>query len=68
MLQLDPLSEFEISELTQIRNDFKNYLNDGKVLEGMVMALTMMPLFRLAGFYRAPIKMRMEQEIDRIND
>jgi hypothetical protein len=67
LLQLEPLSEFEISELTQIRNDFKNYLNDGKVLEGMVMALTVMPLLRLAGFYRAPIKMRMEQEIDRIN-
>lgn len=33
----------------------------------MVMALTVMPLLRLAGFYRAPIKMRMEQEIDRIN-
>lgn len=67
LLQLEPLSEFEISELTQIRNDFKNYLNDGKVLEGMVMPLTVMPLLRLAGFYRAPIKMRMEQEIDRIN-
>ena len=67
LLQLEPLSEFEISELNQIRNDFKNYLNDGKVLEGMVMALTVMPLLRLAGFYRAPIKMRMEQEIDRIN-
>lgn len=67
LLQLEPLLEVEISELTQIRNDFKNYLNDGKVLEGMVMALTVMPLLRLAGFYRAPIKMRMEQEIDRIN-
>jgi hypothetical protein len=67
LLQLEALSEFEISELAQIRNDFKNYLNDGKVLEGMVMALTVMPLLRLAGFYRAPIKMRMEQEIDRIN-
>ncbi len=67
LLQLELLSELEISELAQIRNDFKNYLNDGKVLEDMVMALTVMPLLRLAGFYRAPIKMRMEQEIERIN-
>ena len=67
LLQLGSLSEVEISELAQIRNDFKNYLNDGKVLEDMVMALTVMPLLRLAGFYRAPIKMRMEQEIERIN-
>jgi hypothetical protein len=67
LLQLEPLSEFEISELGQIRIDFEQYLTDGKVLESMVMALTVMPLLRLAGFYRAPIKMRMEQEIDRIN-
>jgi len=67
LLQLEPLSEFERVELSQIRIDFENYLNDGKVLEDMVMALTVMPLLRLAGFYRAPIKMRMEQEIERIN-
>ncbi len=57
LLQLEPLSEFEKVELSQIRIDFENYLNDGKVLEDMVMALTVMPLLRLAGFYRAPIKM-----------
>lgn len=66
ILKLEPLSEFEHSELDQIRLDFKNYLTDGKVLENMVMALTVMPLLRLAGFYRAPIKMRMEEEIERI--
>jgi len=66
-LILEPLSEFERTELTQIRVDFRHYLTDGKVLEGMVMALTVFPLLRLAGFYRAPIKMSVEQEIDRIN-
>jgi hypothetical protein len=67
LLQLEPLSELECLELVQIRDDFKNYLADGKVLEGMVKALTVLLLLRLAGFYRSPIKMRMEQEIDRIN-
>lgn len=67
LLQLEPLSEFESAELRQIRIDFESYLNDGKVLEDMLIALTVTPLLRLAGFYRAPIKMRMEQEIDRIN-
>lgn len=66
LLQLERLSESEIDELNQIRADFENYLNDGKVLEGMVMALAVLPLLRLAGFYRSPIKMRMEQEIERI--
>jgi hypothetical protein len=67
LLKLEPLSDLEFAELEQIRDDFKQYLNDGKVLEGMVMALTILPLLRLAGFYRSPIKMRMEQEIDRIH-
>lgn len=66
-LNLEPLSNLELAKLNQIRDDFKQYLNDGKVLEGMVMALASLPLLRLAGFYRSPIKMRMEQEIDRIN-
>ncbi len=67
LLQLEPLSDLECSELVQIRDDFKKYLADGKVLEGMVKALTVLLLLRLAGFYKSPIKMRMEQEIDRIN-
>ncbi len=67
LLNLEPLSDLELAELNQIRDDFKQYLNDGKVLEGMVIALTILPLLRLAGFYRSPIKMRMEQEIERIH-
>ncbi|AFY74146.1 hypothetical protein Syn7502_02132 [Synechococcus sp. PCC 7502] len=67
LLTLEPISDFERSELEQIQIDFENYLADGKVLEGMVKALTVMLLLRLAGFYRSPIKMRIEQEIDRIN-
>jgi hypothetical protein len=66
LLTLEPLSEFECFDLTQIRNDFRQYLIEGKVLEGMVMALTVFPLLRLAGFYRSPIKMSLEQEIARI--
>lgn len=67
LLTLEPLTESERYELDRIKNDFENYLADGKVLEGMVKALTVLLLLRLAGFYSSPIKMRMEQEIDRIN-
>lgn len=42
-------------------------MTDGKVLEGTIEALSILPLLRLAGFYRVPNEMRMEQEIDRIN-
>lgn len=48
---LEALTEFELQELGQIRNDFDHYLTEG-ILEGMVKALTIFPLLRLAGFYR----------------
>ncbi len=67
LLSLERLSQFEQQELLQIRDDFRNYLTEGKVLEGLVKALTIFPLLRLAGFYRSPIKISLEEDIDRIN-
>ena len=67
LLSLEPLTEFEQQELVQIRDDFDNYLAEGQVLEGMVKALTVLPLMRLAGFYRSPIKISLEENIARIN-
>ena len=67
LLSLEPLTEFELQELVQIRDDFDNYLSESKVLEGMVKALTTFPLMRLSGFYRSPIKISLEENIDRIN-
>jgi len=42
LLNLETLSNLELDEPHQIRDDFKQYLNDGKVWEGMVMALTIL--------------------------
>ncbi len=67
LLPLEPLTDFEQQEIVQIREDFDNYLSDGKVLEGMVKALTVFPLMRLAGFYRYPIKITLEENIAQIN-
>lgn len=67
LLSLENLTEFEQQELVQIRNDFDNYLSESKVLEGMVKALTTFPLLRLAGFYRSPLKMALEENIASIN-
>lgn len=66
LLSLEPLTDFEQQELLQIRNDFDQYLTEGKVLEGMVKLLTVFPLLRLTGFYRHPIKLQMEESIGRI--
>ncbi|MBE9211810.1 restriction endonuclease subunit R [Plectonema cf. radiosum LEGE 06105] len=63
LLSLEILSEFERQELLQIRTDFDNYIIESKVLEGLVKALTVFPLMRLAGFYRSPIKIALEENI-----
>jgi len=63
LLSLEPLTEFEQQELSQIRDDFDNYLSNDRVLEGLVKALTTFPLMRLAGFYRHPINISLEQDI-----
>ena len=66
LLSLEPLTEFEQLELVQIRNDFREYLSVEKVSEGLVQALTTFPLMRLAGFYRSPLKMSLEENIANI--
>jgi hypothetical protein len=63
LLSLKPLTEFERQEILQIRTDFDNYIIESKVLEGLVKALTVFPLMRLAGFYRSPIKIALEENI-----
>ncbi|WP_373534307.1 restriction endonuclease subunit R [Microcoleus sp.] len=65
-LSLESLTEIEQLELVQIRNDFREYLSVERVSEGLVQALTTFPLMRLAGFYRRPIKMSLEQDIANI--
>lgn len=62
-LSLEPLTEVEQQELTKIRNDFKRYLNAGKVSEGLVKFLTIALLLRLTGFYDSPIVLSMEGSI-----
>jgi len=63
ILALEPLTELEQQELAQIRSHFDNYLSEGRVLEGLVKALTTFPLLRLAGFYRSLIKIKSERGI-----
>ncbi len=66
LLSLEPLTEFEQQELSQIRADFYDYLIEGKVLEGQIKLLVIGPLLRLAGFFHSPIKISLEQDIDAI--
>ncbi len=63
LLSLETLTEIEQQELEQIRNDFDNYLTAGKVSEGQIKLLVVGPLLRLAGFYRSPIQITLEEDI-----
>ncbi|MCG6136261.1 MAG: restriction endonuclease subunit R [Nostoc sp. LLA-1] len=63
LLALEPLTEVEQHELLQIRDDFRCYLKSSKVSEGQVKFLVLAPLLRLAGFYRYPIEIRLEEDI-----
>jgi hypothetical protein len=66
VLSLESLTQLEQQELRQIKNDFKAYLTEGKVSEGLIKALTIFPLLKLAGFYRSPIKILLEEDIEEI--
>ena len=63
LLSLEPITQDEQQELEQIRNDFDRYLTTGKVSEGQVKFLVLAPLMRLAGFYRYPIEILLEEDI-----
>ena len=63
---LEPLTDFEKQELWQICQDFQRYLTAGKVNEGQVKFLALAPLMRLAGFYKAPLEIKLEQDIEDI--
>ena len=65
LLSLEPLTEAEQQQLGQIRDDFRNYLKS-KPSEGQVKLLAIAPLLRLAGFYRYPIKLKVEEDIAKI--
>jgi hypothetical protein len=67
LLNLEPLTEFERQEMFQIRKDFREYLRLGKVSEGQVKLLVLAPLLRLAGFYKQPIQLNLEQDIAEIS-
>ncbi len=63
VLTLESLTEFELAEVLQIRDDFDRYLVGDRISEGMVKVLSLFPLLRLADFYRYPIELKLEESI-----
>lgn len=65
-LELEPLTEFEQTELAKIQTEFRTYLSEDKVSEGQIRFLSVAPLLRLAGYNQPPIRLNVEEDIDRI--
>ena len=66
LLALEPLAQDERLALTQIQQEFLNYWEESKISEGQVRFISVAPLLRLAGFNELPIRLQVEEDIDRI--
>jgi len=66
LLTLEPLTAEEQQELLQIQQEFLSYWEDSKISEGQIRFLSVAPLLRLAGFNQPPIRLDIEEDIDRI--
>lgn len=66
LMSLETLTEVEQQKVEEIRNNFDNYYSWGKISEGQVKFLTLAPLMWLAGFYKPPIKITLEENIAEI--
>ncbi len=66
LLSLEPLTQVEQEEILQICRDFWHYFSAGKVYEGLVKFIAIASLMRLAGFYKYPLKISLEENINDI--
>ncbi|MEQ9552180.1 MAG: restriction endonuclease subunit R [Coleofasciculus sp. G3-WIS-01] len=66
LLSLEPITEFEQQQVEQTRSEFDNHLTSAAASEGQVKLVAVSPLLRLAGFYRYPLQIAVEEGISRI--
>ncbi|HBB34250.1 MAG TPA: restriction endonuclease subunit R [Cyanobacteria bacterium UBA8803] len=65
-LNLEPLTDLDRQDLQQIRAEFLGYLRRGQLSEGQARLISINPMLRLAGYHRAPIELRVEEDIQHI--
>lgn len=66
LLKLQTLTEAESQELLNIQQEFLKYWEESKISEGQVRFISVAPLLRLAGFNQPPIRLNIEEDIDRV--
>ncbi len=62
-LTLPPLESGEVEGLEAIASELFEYLENGRISEGQMQLVAIAPLLRLAGYNRAPIEYRVEENI-----
>ncbi len=62
-LELEPLSDTEIQDLTHLQELYFSYQDDRTLNEGQVKFLFISPLLKLAGFFSGDIKINLEENI-----
>ncbi len=66
-LTLKPLTKADQQGLDQIVDNFLTYLEAGKISEGQARHISINPILELAGYHKAPIELRIEEDIQRID-
>jgi hypothetical protein len=62
-LTLPGLDALEESSLAGITEELFDYIENGRISEGQMQLVAIAPLLRLAGYNRAPIEYRVEEDI-----
>jgi hypothetical protein len=65
-LTLQPLISGDTEGLEAIASELFDYIENGRVSEGQMQLVAIAPLLRLAGYNRAPIEYRVEENIGSI--
>jgi hypothetical protein len=61
-----PLPELNLEEmkfLDRVQQDYFDQMKRGRISEGLVKLVIIAPLLHLAGFYRAPFEVRLEEPV-----
>jgi Type I restriction enzyme R protein N terminus (HSDR_N) len=66
-LTIKSLSPIELSKIQSIRTNFLTYIRRGNVSEGQARQISINPILELAGYHKAPIELRIEEDIQRID-
>ncbi|PSN11024.1 restriction endonuclease subunit R [filamentous cyanobacterium CCT1] len=60
---LPDLSDEEMHYLDQVQREFFDQVRGGQISEGLIKLIVISPLLHLAGFYRRPFEVRLEESV-----